>query len=276
MNASRFPARLLMVSIAFALAACTPQGGNEKVAKDTAGAATENASSSNASTPNRSNEPPSIERSVAELFNGAKPQSVSESVIPGLFEVSVRGGVFYTTKDGKYFLNGELLEVDGRKNITAIARDKARGAMMDRLEEKDSIIFKAKGETKEVLHVFTDVECGYCREFHKRISAYNDLGLEVHYYPWPRSGTQGPVFDEMVSVWCAKDKHAALTRAKEGKGAESKTCENPVAKYYELGQELGVNGTPAVFLSDGKQIGGYVPPENIMQMIQDTRARAGE
>jgi thiol:disulfide interchange protein DsbC len=266
LNSVSRSASVLLASLVLSLAACSPpEGASEKAKKDTSNA------SSQTESKDASSQEPSIERSVAELFNGAKPKSVTESVIPGLYEVAVNGGVFYTDKTGKYFLNGEMVEVEGRKSITGATRDKLRAEMMPQLDVKDAIVFKAKGKTKEVLNVFTDVECGYCREFHKHIETYTKQGYEIHYYPWPRSGTQGPVYDEMVSVWCASDKQKALTQAKTGSKVSAKSCDNPVAKYFALGHELGVNGTPAVFLNDGKQIGGYVPPENIDAAIAGAR-----
>jgi protein-disulfide isomerase len=40
-------------------------------------------------------------------------------------------------------------------------------------------------------------------------------------------------------------------------------CPNPIKAQYELGQELGVRGTPAVFLEDGTQVGGYLSPTDL-------------
>lgn len=272
MSKSVFNARnALFASLALFLAACGAPQGEDAAPKADKQKSEEAAS--NASSENIPSEAPSIERSVASLFNGAKPRSVTESVIPGLYEVAVAGGVFYTTENGQYFLNGEMIEVEGRRSLTAAARDKARAEMMDLLDPKEAIIFKSKGKPKEVLNVFTDVECGYCRELHKHVQAYNDKGYEIRYFPWPRSGVQGPVFDEMVSVWCASNKQAALTAAKEGRPPPSKTCDNPVTKYFNLGMEFGVNGTPAIYLSTGEQVGGYVPPENIDAEVEKVRAQ---
>lgn len=222
--------------------------------------------------------PSSIDASVAELFPGAKPSAIAETAWPGVYEVIVNGAVYYADKSGRFFISGEMMQVDGKKNLTAQTRDRLRKDLMTQIDEKDAIIYKATGPKKDTLDVFTDVECGYCRAFHKHISDYNALGYEVHYYPWPRSGTSGPVYDEMVSVWCAKDRRAALDRAKSGDKNDAKTCDNPVAKYVELGRQMGIQGTPAVFLSDGKQLGGYVAPENMDAFVaaardQDVAAR---
>jgi len=51
-----------------------------------------------------------------------------------------------------------------------------------------------------------------------------------------------------------------MTVAKSGGQVEPKTCANPVQAHYELGNQLGVSGTPAVFAEDGTQLGGYMQP----------------
>ena len=70
-----------------------------------------------------------------------------------------------------------------------------------------------------------------------------------------------------MSVWCAADKLAAMTDAKNGKDVPAKTCANPIADDYALGQKVGVNGTPAIFTDDGTQVGGYVPAANLLERL---------
>jgi len=48
-------------------------------------------------------------------------------------------------------------------------------------------------------------------------------------------------------VWCSADRKAALTRAKLGEALDSQPCGNtPVAQEYELGQAIGLEGTPGI------------------------------
>ena len=50
---------------------------------------------------------------------------------------------------------------------------------------------------------------------------------------------------------------------------ESIFCTNqPVSKHYNLGQLLGVTGTPAIFTQTGSHIKGYVPPEDLLKRIK--------
>ena len=73
----------------------------------------------------------------------------------------------------------------------------------------------------------------------------------------------------MVSVWCSEDRNAALSSTKSSESVESIFCTNqPVSKHYNLGQLLGVTGTPAIFTQTGSHIKGYVPPEDLLKRIK--------
>jgi thiol:disulfide interchange protein DsbC len=50
----------------------------------------------------------------------------------------------------------------------------------------------------------------------------------------------------------------------------SSDCPNPVAQQLQLSQHLGVQGTPAIFLSDGTHIPGYLPATKLLKIIKQT------
>ncbi len=79
----------------------------------------------------------------------------------------------------------------------------------------------------------------------------------------------------MESVWCASDRKRALSDAKAGKPVQKKRCTSPVAMQYDIGQRVGVNGTPAVFAADGNHLGGYLPPERMLEVLEGGAAAAG-
>ena len=45
----------------------------------------------------------------------------------------------------------------------------------------DMIVFKPAGQTKAIINVFTDVDCGYCRKLHNEVPQLNAMGIEVRY-----------------------------------------------------------------------------------------------
>ncbi|MGH8473874.1 MAG: thioredoxin fold domain-containing protein, partial [Gammaproteobacteria bacterium] len=66
----------------------------------------------------------------------------------------------------------------------------------------------------------------------------------------------------------AKDRQQALTDAKLGKPVSPATCDNPVKRQYDLGQRMGIQGTPALITDTGEELGGYVPAQQLVQFFK--------
>jgi thiol:disulfide interchange protein DsbC len=58
-----------------------------------------------------------------------------------------------------------------------------------------------------------------------------------------------------------------MTQAKLGQAVTSPECKSPVKQQYELGVQLGVRGTPAIFTESGEQPGGYIPPKDMVKVL---------
>jgi thiol:disulfide interchange protein DsbC len=133
------------------------------------------------------------------------------------------------------------------------------------------IVFAPQNPTSTVT-VFTDVDCAYCRKLHRQIAAYNARGIKVRYMYLPRSGPGTESWTKAEQVACAKDRRAALTRAKLGETLENKPCQpNPVAQHYNIGKDFGVQGTPAIVLESGELIGGYLDSAELSQYIAEAK-----
>lgn len=190
--------------------------------------------------------------------------TVRPSPITGFQEVAHGAQVFYLSDDGRYALQGELYELETERSLTEERRGELRLALLAALKTEDLIVFAPEeGETKHVLHVFTDVDCTYCRRLHAEIAEYNALGIEVRYLAFPRSGVDSPVYHKMVSVWCAEDRRAAMTLAKAGDSVPDADCDHPVREQIDLAGSFGVTGTPTLVFPDGSSLPGYVPPAQL-------------
>ena len=197
----------------------------------------------------------------------AKIISVTATSMPNIYWVKAEGlPAFFTDATGQYVVQGDIIKVGGAKpeHISANLQAQDAKASLATIDKKDMIIFPAKGQTKAAIYVFTDADCGYCRKFHSEIDEVNALGIEVRYLSWPRSEQTMPI---MEKIWCSSDRKKALTDAKLGLPINAPTCSNPVRKIYELGANLGINGTPAVFDTEGHQLGGYLPPAELAQAL---------
>ena len=139
----------------------------------------------------------------------------------------------------------------------------------------DRVVF-APESPEYTVSVFTDVDCGYCRKLHGEMDGYHARGIAIEYLAFPRMGPGSENFEEMVAVWCADDRQAAITRAKSGGTVTGADCNSPVAMQYALGQRLGLTGTPMIVAADGSQLGGYVPPERLRELLDEKAGKTGD
>jgi len=194
----------------------------------------------------------------------AKVSAINETPMEGVYQVELTSGeLVYSDAKGGFIISGDLYELNpGAQpiNYTENWRGKQRIDLLAKLDVKDMVVFPAEGESKGVVYAFTDVDCGYCQKFHSEIPVLNSLGVEVRYLAWPRAGLKSPTADKMRSVWCADDKKMAMTKAKRRLALEAPAadCETPMEEHLMLGHKMGVRGTPALFLADGTQAGGYL------------------
>ena len=216
---------------------------------------------------------------LASRLNGIAVEDITDAPIPGMYEVAVGANVAYVTKDGRYIIRGDIINVETSANVSEETRSRARATMLHSVDPATMIVFKpANGEVKHTVTIFTDVDCGYCRQFHREIDKVTALGIEVHYLFYPRTGPNTESWTKADEVWCSPDHNSALTRAKLGGSlpAASDACKTPVETHYELGQRIGVRGTPAVFNEAGDLIGGYLPPATLAKVLDDPNALIDE
>lgn len=204
-----------------------------------------------------------VKAAVQKLVPSVKIDMVEKSPIEGYYQVIVGSQLVYVSADGRYVLQGTLYDTQDKIDLTAARMSREHVAKLDAYPESQRIIFAPSGKARHRITVFTDIDCGYCRKMHAHMAEYNERGIQVDYLFFPRSGPGTPSFDKAVSVWCAKDRRAAMTAAKAGQNPQPLTCENPITQEYQLGLAVGVEGTPAVYAEDGSRIGGYLTPDQL-------------
>ena len=212
-----------------------------------------------------------VEERIRELAPSAKSIAVSETQMTGILQVQIEGDIVYATDDGKYLIQGRVIDMDTREDLTEMAKAGVRKELLDGIDVSKQIGFVPEQTTYD-LTVFTDIDCGYCRKLHSQMAEYNEEGIAIHYMAFPRAGIGSASFDKLVSVWCADDQQTAMTEAKAGTDPESRQCDNPIAEQYQLGIALGVTGTPAIMTADGQLIPGYVPPATLRERLEGMAA----
>jgi thiol:disulfide interchange protein DsbC len=218
-------------------------------------------------------EVPAEERErLAGMFESIAPENVKPSPIDGWYMIQKGSLVAYISEDGRYLLQGDLIDLNSQVNLSEQSRTDARRELMSRVPDNEVILF-SPDEVKYSVTVFTDVDCTYCRRLHNQIEQYMANGIQVRYLLYPRGGPASAAWNTSEAVWCAKDRGEALTAAKLDREFESSSCDaSAVQDHYILGQEVGLSGTPAIVLDDGELIAGYLPPDALKVRLEQKAA----
>ena len=214
-----------------------------------------------------------IER-LSSIAPNLSEQDIYNSHIDGVYEVIIREPltIIYITEDGRYLLQGELFDLVKGRAITRQRIAYLTGVLIDAISDEDKIIFAAEDE-KYHINVFTDVDCPYCVKFHSEIDKMNSLGITVKYLASPLESLHPNAFGIMEKIWCSDDKVKAFDDYKTKKIIPiAQDCENPVAEQLAIAENIGVTGTPVIFLSNGLRAPGYVPPDELFEALQQVKA----
>ena len=201
-----------------------------------------------------------------------KVDEVRPGPIPGYFEVTLSGQIVYVSEDGTRLIQGMIFDIPNKVDLTEKRKSELRRGLLAKAPTNQRIVFAPKGEVKHKVAVFTDIDCGYCRELHKHMAEYNERGIQIEDLLFPRAGLGSDSHRKAVATWCAKNQQEALTKSKAGDDPGNGTCVNPVADQYQLGQQMGVTGTPTLVFPDGTVAPGYVTPDQLEQRLTQVEA----
>lgn len=215
-----------------------------------------------------------IEEALKAVNPDIRVDQVQPSPVEGLYQVVIGGQVVYVSADGRYLLQGDMLDLERRQSVSDTLRSEARRERIEAHGSENMIIYEAEGETRHVVTVFTDIDCPYCRQMHERIGEYTGGGIEVRYIQMPRAGEGSESYRKAVAVWCASDRKAAMDRAKQGESMGGADCDNPVASQLQLARDLGVNATPTFITEQGTMRRGLVGAEELLEMLDEEKRGA--
>jgi thiol:disulfide interchange protein DsbC len=212
-----------------------------------------------------------IREAMVKSMPTMKIDSVKQSEVKGLYEVVVGANIFYVSEDGKYLIQGHLVDVLARKDLTEDKLNGTRKQAIEKLGKANMIIFKPK-ISKYTVTIFTDIDCGYCRKLHSEIDQYLAQGITIQYLFFPRAGKGSESYDKAISVWCAADRNVALTAAKKDQKLPAKTCDNPIDKHMQLAADFDVKGTPMIISENGNVYPGYLPAKQLVEALESEKS----
>lgn len=195
-----------------------------------------------------------IKANVQKMLGGrAEIKSVEKTPIAGLYEVNIGGQLVYADASGRYILNGELLDTRSGTNLT-----EQRLAEVNRIKWSDLPLSRAikwsKGDGSRQVAVFSDPNCGYCKQIEQTFQQMDNITVYTFLYPVLSPDSTA----KARQVWCAADRTKAWRDWMLSKVAPSGAgnCKTPLEENLALGHSLNVTGTPAVFFTDGTRIPG--------------------
>lgn len=202
-----------------------------------------------------------LKNALAKRLPQYEVSRIDSTPIEGLYQVILSGQVIYMTKDARYMLDGNLVDLSTKKNYSEDAMSEIRLSQLEQLGEENMVVYTPE-TVKHTITVVTDIDCPYCRRLHSEMDQYLDGGIKVRYVFMPLKGKGD--YQTTVTVWCSDDKNEALDMAKAGTELEARDCDNPIDQHLKVSRSLGVRGTPAIILQDGSMLPGYIPAKKLV------------
>jgi len=193
--------------------------------------------------------------------------SVTESPMKGIYEVVSNGSILYVNEEGNLLIDGNMIDLATRSSITDKRLGELHMTILADLSEDEMLTYQPENPTGRSITVFTDISCGFCQRLHAEIDTLLDSGVAVNYLLFPRAGINTPAADALESVWCNDDPQAAMTTAKSGGRVPSASCENPMEMHVALAREVGLRGTPLIYLDTGERVPGYRDAVTLVEMV---------
>lgn len=211
-----------------------------------------------------------VRETVSGMFSGIEADDVFASEIDGWYTIRKGAIIAYISGDGRYLLQGDLIDLKESTNLSEKSRNGARAKMMSAVPEKELIVYTPE-TVRHTVSVFTDIDCTFCRRLHSQLDDYMAEGIEIRYFLYPRNGPTSESWVKAQNVWCADNRNEALTLAKLDKTFPMHECDSSVvSSHYAIGQDVGLRGTPAIVLEDGTLFSGYLPAKQLTEAIAST------
>ena len=211
-------------------------------------------------------EDPDIRTVVTKAYPNVMIESLKK-IDDNFHEIIINKQIYYATNDGKYLIVGSVIDLDTKESITENTKMSQRLSIINNIDKKNLIVYKPE-KPEHILTVFTDSSCPYCQKLHNEIPSLLKNNIEVRYVLFSRNGNNVEAYNQLVFAWCSEDRLSAVDSLFNGDLLDDiDQCDNPMDKNFEYAGLLSVEGTPTIFLEDGRIIPGYQNYKNILSFI---------
>ena len=215
------------------------------------------------------------EASIRKAFQSRIPEVTVESVgktpMPGLYEIIANGHIFYVDEKVNFVIRGTLFDArtPAMRNVTMARNSELTAQALSK--SSDNAIKRVRGNGKRVLYTFEDPNCGYCKKQQQELLKLNDI--TIYTFLWPILSPDS--IEKSKAIWCARDRARAWEDLMlRGVSPQNEArCDTPLEKNMEMARRFGAQGTPAIYLADGRMIGGFVAAEKIEEILRFPAAK---
>lgn len=211
------------------------------------------------------------------IFKGlGEVTDVKISPVKGLYEVTVkqknRQAVAYLDFGKKILVPGPIFDIASKKPLTPPPVDVPKilsKAELEKIPLTGSLVM-GNPNGKMRMFVFTDPDCPFCGKLHKElkklVAMEPDLAIYIKMYPLEMH----PGAYDKARVILGENSLEMLEKAFAGEKLPApgeRDRKEPVDASIKLGESLGVDGTPAIIMPNGRIFSGFTEAEKIRRLM---------
>jgi thiol:disulfide interchange protein DsbC len=210
-----------------------------------------------------------IRKNLSErLPNIPKIDEISKTPMNGLYELRMGNDIMYTDAEGNFLIQGSLIDVKQKRNLTEERIDKLSSIAFEQLPLKNAFT-QVRGNGKRKLVVFADPNCGFCKRFEKDLQKLDNVTISHVLYPILGEDSKA----KSKNIWCAKDKAKTWNDwMVNGVTPPAASCDSaPIEANVDFGKKNRITGTPTLFFADGTRVVGAVPLAQIESLLASVK-----
>lgn len=203
-----------------------------------------------------------VKTRLIQQYPNVKLNNIQPTEMPGLYSAVMDNQVVYINEQAQYLFVGSMIRLKDGHNITKDLVLANNRIDMKKLPLQDAIK-TVKGNGQRQLVVFSDPNCPYCKTLDTQLQQLNNVTIYTFLYP-----LKAESIIPSKQVWCSANRAFAWDNLmKKGvKPSAAANCETPIERNLDLGEKLGVAGTPAIIFSNGHKVMGAYPATEIEKL----------
>lgn len=208
---------------------------------------------------------------LKDLIPNLKVGDVRVSPVKAMWELVIEAnnkkGIVYVDFSKKHFVSGSIVLIKEKKNLTQERFEDINRVDVSQIPLTDAIVVGNKTAKHKVI-VFTDPDCSFCKKLHAEIKKVVQERKDVAFYKKMYPLRIHPeAYEKSKAIVCEKSLEL-LENAFEKKPLPKPKCDTTVVdENIKLAEKLGISGTPALIMPDGRLISGYREAKVLKELI---------